>query len=340
LQSLNFVIDLASEEKKDFRKLTNDEVKLWFKKKFEQRADFDEISAKFIAFIGAGLGSDLIDVNIEYWVKEFGPVLGSSLHKKIQEDGKQGGGEESKIDQLLTSNKRIERGLTRVSKEVIIQKRQRLDIWTPSKRSLAEQAGFKDALTAYYERGDGKDNNELKCMILNQFFPRKHVRASHIWKYCTLGKYLPEFGLIEEDVGSPRNGLLLAESIEEKFDSKDVCFIYNAMRKHIQLFVLNPVLLNMEKPVYVSPSDSVTFAQIDGAQLLCGDGKPFRRILAWHAKLAIDTALSRRWINKADKEGYETLLALSEGAHFPDTEIERHTRFSDSGSSNSDPRPV
>jgi len=235
----------------------------------------------------------------------------------------------------LESNKRIEKNLEHVSKEVVLQKRKRLDIWTPSKRSLVEQAGFKEALTAFYERGDGKENNELKCMVLDQLFPREKVRAVHIWKYATHGEGLSEFGLKPEDVGSPRNGLILSEGIEQKFDSKDICFIYNPIAKQIQLYVLNSALLDTDKPTLVSPSDKVTFFQIDGATLHCGASKPFRRLLAWHAKVATEIALTRRWINKADKQGYETLLALSEDAHFPDSELERFTRFTSTASDTS-----
>jgi hypothetical protein len=39
------------------------------------------------------------------------------------------------------------------------------------------------------------NQNTIKCMVLNAYFNREIVRASHIWKSCTHGAGLTEFGL-------------------------------------------------------------------------------------------------------------------------------------------------
>jgi len=262
--------------------------------------------------------------------KEYFGDMGTLVYNKKQEQLKAEGalpskepasGLEAKIDQLLETNQTLSQGIRLLGKEVVTQKRKRLDCWTGSKRTLVEQAGFKNELVDYYERGDGKLNDELYCMVLNRLYPRKQVKASHIFKFSTHGVGLDDFGLKPEDVRSPRNGLLLAEDLENAFDNRDVCFIYNPIKKQIQVFVLNPEI----KDRIVSPSTSLTFKDIDGHPLHCKK-MPFRRLLAWHAELALEHALARGWIDSVDKQGYETLLELSEDAHFPGDDIERQMK--------------
>jgi len=270
--------------------------------------------------------------------------MGLMVHNMKQEQMKTEGalpskepasGLEAKIDQLFASQQQlfasqqqllepiqtVSQGIRLLGKEVVTQKRKRLDCWTASKRTVDEQAGFKNELIDYYERGDEKHNEELYCMVLNRLYPRGQVRASHIWKFATHGEGLDEFGLKPADVRSPRNGLLLSEDLEKAFDNRDVCFIYNPIKKQIQLFVLNPEIRDR----IVSPSTSKTFKDIDGDPVRAKK-MPFRRLLAWHAKLALEHALARGWIDSVDKQGYETLLELSEDAHFPGDDIERQMK--------------
>jgi hypothetical protein len=68
-------------------------------------------------------------------------------------------------------------------KKLRISKIKELDIW-PGNRTQIEQAEFKDQLIIKYECGY-PNQNTIKCMVLNAFFHRDAVRASHIWKYCT-----------------------------------------------------------------------------------------------------------------------------------------------------------
>jgi hypothetical protein len=82
-------------------------------------------------------------------------------------------------------------------------------------------------------------------MVLDRFFARDKVIASHIWKLSTGGDGLLEFGLHPMDLDSTRNGLLLCKSIEEAFDVKDVCFLIDRIHSaNIFIKVLNPFLLN------------------------------------------------------------------------------------------------
>jgi hypothetical protein len=98
----------------------------------------------------------------------------------------------------------------------------RLDPWRNSNRSDLEQAEFKTALLSFYECAAPEEASKrpmARCMVSNQVFPQPVVIASHIWKYCTGGSGLDEFGLRLADLHSPRNGLLLASEIEEELQA-------------------------------------------------------------------------------------------------------------------------
>jgi hypothetical protein len=118
-----------------------------------------------------------------------------------------------------------------IAKEVVTQYRLRMDVGTSSKRSKEEQESFKCDLISYYQRQHPTDNKLLKCMVLYDFFPRHLVIASHIWKYCTRGKRLEEFGLKEDDLNNPRNGLLMCGAIEQAFDIKRLCFLVDRLHQ-------------------------------------------------------------------------------------------------------------
>ena len=227
-------------------------------------------------------------------------------------------------DEIFTEIKKLTVGqgkiiLTQglIAKEVIIQHRLRMDCWTGTKRTKIEQRSFKDSLAAYYERINASHPNKLKCMIMEEYFPFHQVRAAHIWKYSTNGVGLFDFNLKENDVNCERNGLLLAEAIEEAFDVKKVCFLVNPLDpEKIILKVLDPsILLSV-----VCPGVATKFEDIDGAQLMHPDGKiPYRRILHWHARLSYNAAIKRGWIENS--ETFTNYFDLSIGGSIPDFSI-------------------
>jgi len=202
-----------------------------------------------------------------------------------------------------------------IGKETVIQKRKRLDVWTPSKRSMKEQADFKDKLIAFYKRDDPKDPNMLFCMVLNRGYPRVNIRAAHIWKHATHGEGLEEFQLDASDISSERNGFLLAEAIEGAFDSKQLCFLYNPLQQNLVCCVLDPSILEN----YVTPSTTTKFRDIDGKPLVHPPGcMPFRRLLSWHAQCSFNVALRRKWIDDTKFQTFKDFHSLSEGASIPD----------------------
>ena len=109
----------------------------------------------------------------------------------------------------------------------------------------------------------------------------------HIWKAGTRGKFLDEFGLCEKDVNSVRNGMFVTKGIEDAFDNQHIYFLYNHFSKELCLWVADKKIL----PNTIEGSNPPkTFAQVNKRPLLCPDqGKmPFRRLLAWHARLSLE----------------------------------------------------
>lgn len=206
-----------------------------------------------------------------------------------------------------------------VAKEVVIQHRMRLDIWTESKRSKEEQPAFKDALIAFYQRQHPSDPHLLKCMVLDDFFPKTLVIASHIWKHCTHGEGLDEFGLQENDLSNPRNGILMCKEIEQAFDTKRLCFLVDRLNtNNLVLKVLDPLLLDpATSPLVLSGHSLLKFCDIDGYSLKHPvDNLPFRRILDFHAKRSYQKAINRGWL--AANSTFDDFFDMSIGASIPD----------------------
>jgi len=65
-----------------------------------------------------------------------------------------------------------------VAKELVLQRRKRLDVWTPSKRSRSEQQEFKTGLVNFYDREDRDNHGNIFCMVLNRSYSRDKVGFS------------------------------------------------------------------------------------------------------------------------------------------------------------------
>ena len=220
----------------------------------------------------------------------------------------------------------------------------RLDPWTSAQRTRVEQEAFKLRLLSYYNRGAPENPPSKKwarCMISDVVLPQPLVKASHIWKRCTHGEGLDEFGLRATDVHRTRNGLLMASQLEAAFDVKRIAFRYHLLRDEFTLCVLDPALLGSAaapSPCVVSdtelrnlsdypPVERVpTFSDCDGAVLQCPpERKPFRRLLAWHYALAMKHAAAEEWVPSDAGEGAaaeaRTWLGGSPGGVWPQTEL-------------------
>eukprot|EP01033_Poteriospumella_lacustris_P002927 gene2927-2137_t len=197
-----------------------------------------------------------------------------------------------------------------------------MDKWTSSKRTRQEQTGFKNSLVSFYQRAHPSDPNQLKCMVVDSFFPRQLVRASHIWKFETEGDGLTEFGLHPSDLSNPRNGFLLCEDIEKAFDVKRVCFLVDRLRSNdLYIKVLDPFLLDpTTSPVVCQGHTTLRFCDIDGLQLQCPPGcLPFRRILDFHAKCSFEKAINKGWL--APSSSFADFFDMSVDSSIPDFNI-------------------
>ena len=219
---------------------------------------------------------------------------------------------------VVASDAQSQRLLRFVARRILERDVNELDIWTEGKRTRTEQGAFKDTLADYYECAHANRPGELKCMVLGRFLRRDLVRAAHIWKFCTQGRGLEAFGLEETDLGSPRNGLLVAEAIEQAFDVKRLCLLWDPLGRRIVLHVLDPTL----KTEAVVPGGE-RFADIHGRPLLAPTARyPFRRVLAFHARASFNRALRAKWISDDEFKQFHDFLRLSEGAVDPARELE------------------
>jgi hypothetical protein len=187
-----------------------------------------------------------------------------------------------------------------LAKAEIRQLRERLDCWHSNARTVLENNLFKEALVQFYNCTRTTDTH-LKCMLTNTFYPSFEVRASHIIKRSTQGDTMHLYQL-SRDIDDPRNGLLLLEPIEQAFDRKDICFLYNSLNKELTAKVLNPSLmtehLKRSNPAKTYP---MSYRDLDGLSLQLPPGVfPYRRVLSMHAKFAYSRALNQGWITDTE----------------------------------------
>jgi len=236
-------------------------------------------------------------------LKELGLKIGQrnlvlqELKKDTQEDG------------LYT---KLEQVLSILVKETVYSARDRLDVWTPSKRTRSEQADWKAELIQYYDRRYVSDDR-IVCMVLNKAYDRRDVVAAHIWKKATGGKYLNEFKLKATDVDNVRNGIVVCRGFEQAFDEKRVTFYWNPLQQQLEVYVLDPAL--SEELVF--PSTSTKFKDIHMKKLhvpiLDGEPRyPYRRLLNWHGRCSFRHAQEQGWID--DSVTYNDFYDLSDGS--------------------------
>ena len=231
---------------------------------------------------------------------------------------------------LVTTNRTYEFVLC-IGKEVIKQRALRLNVWDSmtitSKVSRKENPYFKDNLIEYYGCRHCTNTDLIKCMVLNEFLPRKLVSASHIFPVSTRGSGLDEYNLQSEDLWNVRNGLLLYKPIEVLFDRMECCFLYNPINTSIYLKILNPAL-HLQR-VWTDTEESLipidkrnctlNFGDIDNFQLqLPSSSSPFKRLLHQHAKLSVKRAVEKKWVKQEVADQFATVFALSEGAMLPE----------------------
>jgi hypothetical protein len=87
------------------------------------------------------------------------------------------------------------------------------------------QVRFKTEMRSYYQCEDPHNPSVTKCMLLNTFLPTNKVIAAHIIAVKNRNT-LAMLDLHAEDLWSCRNGLLLFEPIEKRFNNLEVvCLI-------------------------------------------------------------------------------------------------------------------
>mmetsp|Transcript_7687 Transcript_7687/g.8152 ORF Transcript_7687/g.8152 Transcript_7687/m.8152 type:complete len:246 (+) Transcript_7687:101-838(+) len=213
---------------------------------------------------------------------------------------KQGEVLEEKFEALKTS----------LIKNEVRHLREKLDCWHSNARTVLESHQFKSLLATYYNCTRTADT-QLKCMLTNTFYPRNEVRASHLVKKSTNGDTMHLYDL-PSDIDHVRNGLLLLDPIEQAFDRKDICFLYDPLTNELIAKVLNPSL--MTEPLSISnPGKTypITYGALDSLPLQLPPGIfPYRRVLSMHAKFAYSRALTKGWI--IDSEILDSYFTISD----------------------------
>ena len=180
-----------------------------------------------------------------------------------------------------------------VAEEVNKTRKSRLNCWErESARTTGSQrsSNFRKKVINYYHR-ESSSRKSVKCQILDKFVTHTAAQdtiiAAHIWKASTRGKDLEEFGLREEDVNNPKNGLFLTKGIEDAFDNQRVCFLYNTLNKQLFLWVADSRILSNTIEGSNPPKK---FSDVHQKPLCCPDQSrlPFRRLLSWHARLTLE----------------------------------------------------
>jgi hypothetical protein len=175
-------------------------------------------------------------------------------------------------------------------REVNLTRKIRLNPWeresartTGSKRSDK----FREKVIAYY-RPISQSKKNVKCQVLDVFTPIEEAQdkiiAAHIWKASTRGKGLEEFGLEDNDVNSPRNGLFLTKGIEDAFDKQQVCFLYNILESKLVLWIADSNIMTE-----TIEGSTWKFSDVHQRPLICPPNcLPYRRLLSWHARLTLE----------------------------------------------------
>lgn len=180
--------------------------------------------------------------------------------------------------------------------------------WYSNSHTVIESNVFKDALAIFY--GCTRTNDKfLKCMLTGNFYPRHEVHASHIIKRVASGDTMHLYGLPPNNYDNVRNGLLLLGPIEEAFNRKDICFLYDSISNQLVAKVLNPSLITqpMPKSKPRGATYSMTYGSVDGLvlQMPSATTFPYRRTLSMHAKFAFSRAIHLTWMaDSATLESY------------------------------------
>lgn len=181
---------------------------------------------------------------------------------------------------------------------------------------------FRTTVAPYYFGDEG--HCMLVTAVTGTSFESKYMVGGHIWpRHKPSG--LKKFGLNPAQIDSPRNGLVLLKSVEEAFDQKRFCFVYNmngfavkvldpqlsdedVALKNIHNRKIEGVVQYLGRNLVYKDLDTKNLdlpAPVDGVQAV-----PFRRLLSEHATQALAAAVRSGWIAQAESDefvGYNDL---------------------------------
>ncbi|CAF1524010.1 unnamed protein product, partial [Didymodactylos carnosus] len=178
---------------------------------------------------------------------------------------------------------------------IIDHEKEYFDPWKLSSQTRTQQDVFKSKLVVFYHRQSTTLARGIKCMVLDYDLSSDYITAAHIWPSSTNGRGLSRFRLEAKCLNDSRNGLLLHKSIEQGFDRKQICFLYDLNADQLKTRLLCPSIR------FEQIDNGITFGDIDGRPLQLPKGVwPYRRLLNWHVIRSFEYAREESWIDSSE----------------------------------------
>jgi len=194
----------------------------------------------------------------------------------------------------------------------IIEEKFSLDPWEKASNLSSKESAkknFRRKVIKYYKR---EFNSSTLCMLTNELCEDYNSKAAHIWPASkSTSSSLDRLGMHHADIASPRNGLLILRTIEQAFDLKRCCFIYDPFKKKLLFHIVDPSLNN--ENIF----SNIPFKDYEGEPLHHPKNRiPFLRMLSIHAKACFETQMRLGNINKKEFEEFKVFDEISNGKHY------------------------
>ena len=193
--------------------------------------------------------------------------------------------------------------------------------------TTSKEGGFKNKLIDFYdvEVGlvSGTEKRSLRCMILDMMLPSSLVIGGHIFKREWFKFDVHKTLLNMEDIDCARNGFLLFKPVEWAFDRSMLFFDLDSTSGDFFLRILDPSIRSRQlmdvllsdvasepgRPKFRIPPEDImeatklvvgetTFGCLERRRLKYRSmvNYPLKRALSFHARMAIDLAEKRGWV--------------------------------------------
>jgi len=199
-------------------------------------------------------------------------------------------------------DERLERGMIAVADLVRSLRYRAMCPDKETARSTESQVAFKNALVSRYHAGFRRNGKHfisastsfthIQCAVTGWKTSKTLCCAGHLLPHASAHDALA-FGLSPDDINDERNGLLLAQGIDNVMHPPlRVCFLFDVLHNRWEFAVLDPKLMQQ----VVQPTRK-RFRELHRKPLEIPQGtSPWKRLLWIHAEHAISSAMKKGWI--------------------------------------------